>query len=222
MHSFGAYYLWNGTAQQFDLEHGEPLRWNEGGARADWFPAYPDAVQVMTTLDGARHPIVFSANGSHGLWASSGSFRPTTVPWRLLRSCRSPHEKQVFHEVPIVFPLVETRKRLDVSRKSVVLLLLHLQRCALRQVDSSSCNCPKLSMYESARGSLSTCNVIRLERFRSRKKLHQVTPCEATLPAGSTTATVSRFGTQAATSTFPCCRWWTTATRARRGGRGRT
>jgi len=93
VHSFGAYYLWNGTAQQFDLEHGEPLRWNEGGARADWFPAYPDAVQVMTTLDGARHPIVFSANGSHGLWASSGShvYFPvlplvdhcdTGTPWR--------------------------------------------------------------------------------------------------------------------------------------------
>ena len=37
----------------------------------DLWPTFPATVQMAGT-----HPVVYSANGSHGLWAAPGSFFP--------------------------------------------------------------------------------------------------------------------------------------------------
>ncbi|XP_059352054.1 uncharacterized protein LOC130688756 [Daphnia carinata] len=73
VHSFGAYYEWNETTQNFQFLVGEEVRSavnpNYDGSPyekdARYEPRYPPTVELMGT-----HPIVYSANGSHGLWGS--------------------------------------------------------------------------------------------------------------------------------------------------------
>ena len=87
-------------------------------------------------------------------------------------------------------------ERLDVSRKSAVLLLLHLQSNVLRQVDSSFCNCQKF-VLDVGVTNVGVCTRFthyvkchKIGAIHIEPKLYQVTSCEATLPADSITATL--------------------------------
>ena len=77
------------------------------------------------------------------------------------------------------------------SRKSIVLLWLHLQRNALRRVDSSFCNCQKF-VFDVRVTNVGVCTRFthyvkchKIGAIHIEQKLHQVTSCEATLSAGS-------------------------------------
>jgi len=76
VHSFGAWYEWDDGAGKFNFQRGEPLFHKEirkrrslqvssSGVRMD-----VDYPKELFLEDG--HPTVFSANGSHGVWAQEG------------------------------------------------------------------------------------------------------------------------------------------------------
>lgn len=73
VHSFGAYYEWNETTKNFQFFVGEEVRsvvdpdYDDSPYEKDarYEPQYPPTVELMGT-----HPVVYSANGSHGLWGS--------------------------------------------------------------------------------------------------------------------------------------------------------
>jgi len=71
VHSFGAWYDWDPASQKFLFVEGEPVltkTYREGkflDAKMD-----VDYPQELLLEDG--HPAVFSANGSHGVWAEEG------------------------------------------------------------------------------------------------------------------------------------------------------
>ena len=66
-------YLWNQTAQHFEFTDGEPLLRATDAGEERVEVKYPPFVKVMRTLDGSLHPVVYSANGSHGLWSEAGT-----------------------------------------------------------------------------------------------------------------------------------------------------
>lgn len=71
VHSFGSYYLWNESTNNFHFFLGEEVRTavdqdNEPVEIEERYePKYPPTVELIGT-----HPVVYSANGSHGLWGS--------------------------------------------------------------------------------------------------------------------------------------------------------
>jgi len=72
VHSFGAWYSWKEASGTFDFHHGKPLsrktRTREGKLlNLSLDIDYPAQVFLE---DG--HPVVYSANGSHGVWAQEG------------------------------------------------------------------------------------------------------------------------------------------------------
>ena len=68
--SFGASYAYNESTNTFDFYDGEPLRSvDEKGNKIDIEIDYPQTVYLVE----GNHPEVFSANGSHGTWASEGT-----------------------------------------------------------------------------------------------------------------------------------------------------
>ena len=72
LYSFGASYAYNESTNTFDFYEGEPLRSvDENGERIDIEVEYPQTVYLVE----GNHPEVFSANGSHGTWASEGTYR---------------------------------------------------------------------------------------------------------------------------------------------------
>ncbi|TRY68262.1 hypothetical protein TCAL_03822 [Tigriopus californicus] len=75
VHSFGGYYAYNKTAHSFDFAFGETLLIQDGydyGEGIRFYDetrvTYPPTVNIVE----GNHPVVFSANGSHGSWASEG------------------------------------------------------------------------------------------------------------------------------------------------------
>ena len=69
--SFGASYAYNESTNTFDFYEGEPLKSvDENGERIDIEVDYPQTVYLVE----GNHPEVFSANGSHGTWASEGTY----------------------------------------------------------------------------------------------------------------------------------------------------
>ena len=74
--SFGAKYRYNESHQTFSFYEGEDLEvdrviTNPGGAGKSGFNlpvVYPETVYLVE----GTHPEVFSANGSHGVWAAEG------------------------------------------------------------------------------------------------------------------------------------------------------
>lgn len=72
--SFGGYYAYNETAHSFDFAFGETFRIQDdtGDERIRYYDEsrvnYPPIVNIIE----GNHPEVFSANGSHGSWASEG------------------------------------------------------------------------------------------------------------------------------------------------------
>ncbi|XP_037800159.1 vacuolar protein sorting-associated protein 62-like [Penaeus monodon] len=73
VHSFGAWYSWNETANNFQFTHGED-------SRIDVIDVtYPVTVEVVE----GRHAEVFSANGSHGLWSEAGTHEYVHFPIHL-------------------------------------------------------------------------------------------------------------------------------------------
>ena len=67
-YSFGAKYAYNATNETFEFYEGDPLLdTREQSQDIDVDVDYPKTVYLV---DG--HPEVFSANGSHGTWASEG------------------------------------------------------------------------------------------------------------------------------------------------------
>ena len=67
-HSFGAKYAYDAKNQTFEFYEGEPLLHTlDPSSDIDIEVDYPKTVYLV---DG--HPEVFSANGSHGTWASEG------------------------------------------------------------------------------------------------------------------------------------------------------
>ena len=67
--SFGALYEYHPEANEFHFERGEGLQVGEVT-----FPiAYPQKVVMIN----GTHPELFSANGSHGTWASPGEILQT-------------------------------------------------------------------------------------------------------------------------------------------------
>ncbi|XP_063839799.1 uncharacterized protein LOC135088741 [Scylla paramamosain] len=71
VHSFGAYYSWNDTAQNFQLVRGEKIDVID--------VTYPESVEVVE----GRHAELFSANGSHGLWSERGTHEYAHFPIHL-------------------------------------------------------------------------------------------------------------------------------------------
>jgi len=72
VHSFGAWYLWNAVTGKFEFSRGEELKRKtrtRSGRLLDMRMEveYPQEVSLE-----AGHPAVFSANGSHGVWAQEG------------------------------------------------------------------------------------------------------------------------------------------------------
>ena len=62
---FGAFYAYNSSTSTFEFYKGEELRRNDGERRP---VEYPPTVHLVEET----HPEIFSANGSHGFWASPG------------------------------------------------------------------------------------------------------------------------------------------------------
>ena len=75
----GARYFFNETSNQFDFEFGEPLNKKvvtnellETPKIPVGIPKIPVEYPEHVVLVEGTHPEVFSANGSHGTWASNG------------------------------------------------------------------------------------------------------------------------------------------------------
>ena len=67
-YSFGAKYAYNATNQTFEFYEGEPLLdKTDPSSSIDIEVEYPKTIYLVDD-----HPEVFSANGSHGTWASEG------------------------------------------------------------------------------------------------------------------------------------------------------
>ncbi|XP_042874714.1 uncharacterized protein LOC122254917 [Penaeus japonicus] len=73
VHSFGAWYSWNDTTNNFQFTHGEDSRIDVVDV------TYPATVEVVQ----GRHAEVFSANGSHGLWSEAGTHEYVHFPIHL-------------------------------------------------------------------------------------------------------------------------------------------
>jgi len=64
-HRFGAFYAYNASTSTFEFYKGEELK----KANEERRPVeYPKTVHLIEET----HPEIFSANGSHGHWASAG------------------------------------------------------------------------------------------------------------------------------------------------------
>lgn len=73
VHSFGAWYTWNDTTNNFQFLDGEESRVNLINV------TYPKTVQVVEGF----HAELFSANGSHGLWSQQGTHEYVHFPIHL-------------------------------------------------------------------------------------------------------------------------------------------
>ena len=70
VHSFGALYAWNETNKNFDFVEGE----DSAGLRDEGQNRYKPDYPLLVEMFNGTHPIVYSANGSHGLWALPGVY----------------------------------------------------------------------------------------------------------------------------------------------------
>ena len=66
VHSFGAFYAFNETSNEFDFTYGEDVK----GADPSLAVEYPEKVVLVE----GTHPEAFVANGSHGLWGQEGKW----------------------------------------------------------------------------------------------------------------------------------------------------
>ncbi|XP_039282624.1 LOW QUALITY PROTEIN: putative vacuolar protein sorting-associated protein TDA6 [Nilaparvata lugens] len=66
VHSFGSYYKFDETRNQFIL-HGRMARYR---------PQFPKTVNLIQ----GSHPVLFAAKGSHGLWATPGRHKYVNIP----------------------------------------------------------------------------------------------------------------------------------------------
>ncbi|XP_045027943.1 uncharacterized protein LOC116922056 isoform X2 [Daphnia magna] len=81
VHNFGAYYVWNESAGFFQLHKGESPK--EKAARRGRRRKFARDLQVTfpTVLHvSGKHPVLYSANGSHGIWAGPGKHTYSTFP----------------------------------------------------------------------------------------------------------------------------------------------
>jgi len=74
-HDSGAFYKYDPGVGEFKYRKQERRR---GGALVER-PTFPSKVRVLEDADG-HHPILFSAKGSHGLWAAPGKHKFIRIP----------------------------------------------------------------------------------------------------------------------------------------------
>jgi len=84
VHNFGAYYSWDESTKKFYLTKGETPKQKaarQGRQKTnrkfvrELEPDFPDVLHLAGT-----HPVMFSANGSHGLWATPGKHTFSSFP----------------------------------------------------------------------------------------------------------------------------------------------
>jgi len=83
VHNFGAYYSWDESTGRFQLTKGETPKQKAArrGRKTNrkfvrqLEPNFPDLLHLSGT-----HPVMFSANGSHGLWATPGKHTFSSFP----------------------------------------------------------------------------------------------------------------------------------------------
>jgi len=71
VHSFGAWYSWNENTRKFYFVEGEPVI-RKTVKHGKIFPVKMEVEYPPELLLEDGHPAVFSANGSHGVWADAG------------------------------------------------------------------------------------------------------------------------------------------------------
>ena len=72
VHNFGAWYLWNNQSGHFHFSHGKPLIEKTLTKRGSVVKLELDIDYPKEVYLEEGHPVVYSANGSHGVWAQEG------------------------------------------------------------------------------------------------------------------------------------------------------
>ncbi|KAK3877542.1 hypothetical protein Pcinc_017750 [Petrolisthes cinctipes] len=92
VHSFGAWYTWNQTNNNFQFVDGEQSRINLINV------TYPETVEVVNGF----HAELFSANGSHGLWSAEGTHEYVHLPIHLQDQAQRGYQWRTWENLDIV------------------------------------------------------------------------------------------------------------------------